>query len=291
MKKRVTFFDVFNILFLVFLCITIIYPVWNQIVLSFSDSSSTAGLGIKLWPERWSLEAYEYIFEYGNVGRAYINTIIRTVLGTIAIVVVTVLAAYPLSRDDLPFRGFFVTLFIISMYVNGGIIPRYLLNRDLGLLNTRAVLIIPVALNTSYVIIVRNFFKSISKEIEESAIMDGANPFTILTRIILPLSVPILVTIALWAAVFHWNEWFSATIYNRDASLDVLQSIVRDMLVDVDPSRMQYQVSGVGADSAQLLLANVRAATVVVSVGPIILVYPFAQRYFIEGLQLGAVKG
>ncbi|UUX35302.1 carbohydrate ABC transporter permease [Fundicoccus culcitae] len=291
MKKKITLFDILNITFLVLLCISILYPVWNQIVLSFSDSSNTGGLGISLWPEKWSTEAYSYIFNYGNVGRAYTNTIIRTILGTITIVTVTILAAYPLSRDDLPFRNFFVALFIIAMYVNGGMIPRYLLVRDLGMLDTRAALIIPVALNTSYIIILRNFFKSISSEIEESAIMDGASPFTILVRIVLPLSVPILVTIALWAAIYHWNEWFNATIYIRNSSLDVLQTLVRDMLVDVDPSRMDYQVSGTGADAAQLLLANVRAATVVVSIGPIIAVYPFAQRYFIEGLQLGAVKG
>lgn len=291
MRKKLTLFDVLNILFLVALCITIIYPVWNQIVLSFSDSSTTAGLGIQLWPEKWSTDAYEYIFAYGDVGTAYINTIIRTVLGTLAICAVTVLAAYPLSREDLPFRGLFVVLFVVSMYVNGGMIPRYLLTRDLGLLDTRWSLIIPVALNTSYVIILRNFFKGISREIEESALIDGASPFQILWRIILPLSKPILVTIALWAAVYHWNEWFHAQIYIRDSSLDVLQTLVRDMLIDVDPSRMQYQISGAGADSAQLLLANVRAATVVVSIGPIVLAYPFAQKHFIEGLQLGAVKG
>lgn len=291
MKKRITFFDILNIAFLVLLCISILYPVWNQIVLSFSDSSTTGGLGIALWPEKWSTEAYNYIFSYGNVGRAYFNTIVRTILGTITIVTVTILAAYPLSRDDLPFRNLFVILFIIAMYVNGGMIPRYLLVRDLGLLDTRAALIIPAALNTSYIIILRNFFRSISKEIEESAIMDGASPFTILVRIVLPLSVPIIVTIALWSAIYHWNEWFSATIYIRNSSLDVLQTLVRDMLVNVDPSRMDYQVSGTGADAAQLLLANVRAATVVVSIGPIIAVYPFAQRYFIDGLQLGAVKG
>lgn len=291
MKKKFGVFDIVNVIFLVILSLSVLYPVWNQIVLSFSDSSTTAGLGLKLWPEKWSFEAYEYIFDYGNVGRAYLNTIIRTVIGTIAIVSVTVLAAYPLSREDLPFRRFFVVLFVISMYVNGGMIPRYLLVRDLGLLNSMSALIIPVALNTSYVVILRNFFRGISPEIEESAVMDGATPFQVLVKILLPLSVPILATIALWAAVYHWNEWFHAQIYNREASLDVLQTLVRDMLIDVDPSRMQYQVSGVGADDAQLLLANVRAATVVISIGPIVLVYPFAQKYFIGGLQLGAVKG
>lgn len=289
-KKRGVF-DYINVILMIIIMISILYPFWNQIVLSFSSSSSTTGLGIDLWPEEWSLEAYKYIFEYGNLGRVYFNTIVRTILGTLMIVTVTVLAAYPLSREDLPFRGFFMGLFIVSMFVAGGMIPSYLLVRDLGLLDTMAALIIPTALNTFYVIIMRNFFQSISKEIEESAIIDGASPFKILLRIVLPLSKPIIATIALWAAIYHWNEWFHAQIYIRDRSLMTLQRLVRSMLIDVDPSRMDYQVSGDGADAAELLLANVRAATVMVSIGPILLVYPWAQKYFVTGLQDGAVKG
>ncbi|MGT2951201.1 sugar ABC transporter permease [Streptococcus cuniculi] len=290
LKKKITVFDICNMAFMVLLMISILYPLWNQIVLSFSEASTTSGLGISLWPRKWSTEAYEYIFSYGNVGVAYVNTIIRTVLGTLLIVTTTVLAAYPLSRDDLPFRWFFMGMFVLAMYMNGGMIPRYLLIRDLGLLDTRWALILPAAVGSSYIIILRNFFKGISKEIEESAIIDGATPFQILVRIILPLSKPILVTIALWAAVYHWNEWFAAQIYVKDKSLDVLQTIVRNMLIDVDPTKMESQVSGVGAGSAKLLLSNVRAATVMVSIGPIVAVYPFAQKYFIQGLQLGGVK-
>lgn len=289
--KKYTFFDYINILLMVILIAVIIYPVWNQVVLSFSESSTTVGLGISLWPEQWSLEAYQFIFSYGDIVRAYMNTIIRTVLGTLTIVTVTILAAYPLSRDDLPMRRFLMGLFIVAMFIAGGMIPDYLLVRNLGLLDTRWALILPRALNVSYVIIMINFFKSISKEIEESAVVDGATPFQILYKIILPLSKPIIVTISLWAAVYHWNEWFHAQVYIQDSSLDVLQTLVRDMLVSVDPARMSEQVSGIGAQAAEFNLANVRAATVVVSIGPIILAYPFAQKYFIEGIQLGAVKG
>lgn len=290
-SKKASTFDYINVFLMAIVMISILYPFWNQIVLSFSSSSATTGLGIDLWPKEFSLEAYKYIFNYGNLGRVYFNTILRTVLGTIAIVSVTVLAAYPLSRDDLPFRGFFMGMFIVSMFVSGGMIPSYLLVRDLGMLDSIAALIIPTALNTFYIIILRNFFQSISTEIEESAIIDGASPFKILYRIVLPLSKPILATIALWAAIYHWNEWFHAQIYIRDRDLMTLQRLVRSMLIDVDPSRMEYQVSGDGADAAELLLANVRAATVMVSIGPILLVYPWAQKYFITGLQDGAVKG
>lgn len=290
-SKKSTIFDYINVALMIIAMLSILYPFWNQIVLSFSSSASTTGLGIDLWPKEWSFEAYKYIFEYGDLGRVYFNTIVRTILGTIAIVAVTVLAAYPLSREDLPFRGFFMGMFIVSMFVSGGMIPSYLLVRDLGLLDTMSALIIPTALNTFYIIILRNFFQSISKEIEESAIIDGASPFKILLRIVLPLSKPILATIALWAAIYHWNEWFHAQIYIRDRNLMTLQRLVRSMLIDVNPSRMDYQVSGDGADAAELLLANVRAATVMVSIGPILLVYPWAQKYFITGLQDGAVKG
>lgn len=289
--KSYTFFDYFNIFLMVLLIIAIIYPVWNQIVLSFTDSSVSSTLGLSLWPEKWSMEAYNFVFEYGDLAKVYLNTIIRTLLGTLAIVTVTVLAAYPLSREDLPFRPLFMGLFIVAMFIAGGMVPDYLLVRNLGLLNTRWALILPRALNVSYVIIMMNFFRGISKEIEESALIDGASQFQILTKIILPLSKPIIVTIALWAAVYHWNEWFHAQVYIQDSNLDVLQTLVREMLINVDPARMSQQVSGVGAGAAQLNLANVRAATVVVSIGPIILAYPFAQRYFIEGIQAGAVKG
>ncbi|OFK58171.1 sugar ABC transporter permease [Globicatella sp. HMSC072A10] len=291
MKKKTNLFDWIIIILISFFCLTILYPVWNQIVLSFSSASEMRTLQISMWPEKWSLEAYKFIFGFGNIGRAYFNTILRTIVGTLMIVSVTVLAAYPLSRKDLPFRGFFITIFVIAMFVSGGMIPSYLLVKNLGLLNSVWALVLPNALNVTYVIIVRNFFLSISPSIEESAIMDGASPFQILLKIILPLSKPIIVTIALWAAVYHWNEWFMAQIYIQDQNLDVLQTVVRKMLMNVDASRMDTQIASTGANASELLLANVRAATVVVSIGPIVLLYPFAQKYFIQGLQLGAVKG
>lgn len=290
-RKKNTAFDYVNMFLILLFSIIILYPFWNQIVVSFTSSSASSSLGISLWPKKWSLEAYKYIFNYSDVGLAYWNTIVRTVLGTIITVAVTVLAAYPLSRKDLPFRGLFMTLFVIAMFVSGGLIPSYLLIKNIGLINTRWALILPGVLNIMYVIITRNFFTSISPEIEESATVDGASPFQILMKIVLPLSKPIIVTVALWTAVGLWNEWFAAQIYIQDKSLNVLQNLVRQMIMDVDSSNIQSQVSGVGSQSSELLLANVRAATVMVSIGPIILVYPFAQKYFIQGLQMGAVKG
>ncbi|MGM8141601.1 carbohydrate ABC transporter permease [Enterococcus italicus] len=290
-RKKNTAFDYVNMFLILLFSIIILYPFWNQIVVSFTAADASSSLGISLWPKKWSLDAYKYIFSYGNVGLAYWNTIVRTILGTLITVAVTVLAAYPLSRKDLPFKGLFMALFVIAMFVSGGMIPTYLLIKNIGLINTRWALILPGVLNIMYVIITRNFFTNISPEIEESATMDGASPFQVLMKIVLPLSKPIVVTVALWTAVGLWNEWFAAQIYVQDKSLQVLQTLVRSMIMDVDCTNLQAQVSGVGIQSSELLLANVRAATVMVSIGPIILVYPFAQKYFIQGLQLGAVKG
>ncbi|PAV31170.1 sugar ABC transporter permease [Virgibacillus profundi] len=289
-SRKFSLFDFFNITFITLFSIVVLYPFWQTLVLSFSDAEQASNLGLNLWPEQWVTSAYEFIFSYGDIGVAYLNTIFRTVVGTALIVTLTVLAAYPLSRKDLPYRNTITILFLIAMFFSGGMIPDYLLVKNLGLLDSRFALIIPTAVNVFYIIIMRNYFMTIDKGIEESAVMDGANHLTILMKIIVPLSKPVIVTIALWAAVFHWNEWFHAMIYIQDDSKVVLQTIVRDMLVDVNPSQ-EAQVSGAGMGDTQLLLSNVRAATVMVSIGPIVLVYPFAQKYFIRGIMIGSLKG
>lgn len=289
-QKKVSWFNVVNMTFIVLFSIAVLYPFWQTLVLSFTDANQASSLGLNIWPERWITDAYKYIFSYEQIGVAYFNTILRTVTGTILIVVLTVLAAYPLSKRNLPYRNTITILFLIAMFFSGGMIPDYLLIKNLGLLDNRLALILPSALNVFYVIIMRNYFMTIDKGIEESAVMDGASHFTILRKIIIPLSKPVIVTIALWAAVGHWNEWFHALIYIQDDAKTVLQMVVRDMLVDVNMSDAT-QVSGAGGSNTELLLSNVRAATVMVSIGPIILLYPFAQKYFIRGIMIGSLKG
>ncbi|MBO0600710.1 carbohydrate ABC transporter permease [Sporosarcina sp. E16_3] len=289
-RKKISWFNVVNMTFIVLFSIAVLYPFWQTIVLSFTDANQASSLGLNIWPERWITDAYVYIFSYEQIGVAYLNTIFRTVTGTILIVIFTVLAAYPLSKRNLPYRNTITILFLIAMFFSGGMIPDYLLIKNLGLLDNRLALILPSALNVFYVIIMRNYFMTIDKGIEESAVMDGANHLTILMKIIMPLSKPVIVTIALWAAIGHWNEWFHALIYIQDDTKTVLQMVVRDMLVNMNLSQ-ETQVSGAGATNSNLLLSNVRAATVMVSIGPIILVYPFAQKYFIRGIMIGSLKG
>ncbi|NYE03420.1 putative aldouronate transport system permease protein [Bacillus niacini] len=291
-RKKISLFDILNVTGFILFSIIVLYPFWQTIVLSFSDANASSSLGVHLWPDRWIMDAYEFVFSYGNIMRAYVNTIIRTVAGTILIVTFTVLAAYPLSKKELPYRNFFTIFFLIAMFFSGGMIPDYLLIKNLGLLDNSLSLILPSAVNVFFIIIMRNYFMTIDKGIEESAIIDGANYFQILTKIIIPISKPVIATVALWAAVYHWNEWFHALVYIQDDAKTVLQIVVRDMLTAMDLSSNQAaSVGGGGMSSSELLLSNVRAATVIISIGPIVLIYPFVQKYFIKGIMIGSLKG
>lgn len=291
-KNRFSLFELLLMIGFILFSIIVLYPFWQTMVLSFSDPHQVSGLGMNLWPERWIPDAYQFVFGYGSIMKAYLNTVLRTVSGTFLIVMFTMLAAYPLSKKDLPYRNTITIFFLIAMFFSGGIIPDYLLVKNLGLLDTRWALILPSAVNVFYIIIMRNYFMTIDKGIEESAVMDGANYFTILTKIILPLSKPVIATIALWAAVFHWNEWFHSMIYIQDDAKTVLQMIVREMLTAMDLSQSgdAGAIAG-GGSNENLLLSNVRAATVIISIGPIVLVYPFIQKYFIKGIMIGSLKG
>ncbi|MDQ0973657.1 putative aldouronate transport system permease protein [Neobacillus niacini] len=291
-RKKISLFDILNVTGFVLFSIIVLYPFWQTIVLSFSDANASSSLGVHLWPDRWITDAYEFVFSYGNIMKAYVNTIVRTVAGTILIVTFTILAAYPLSKKELPYRNFFTIFFLIAMFFSGGIIPDYLLIKNLGLLDNSLALILPSAVNVFFIIIMRNYFMTIDKGIEESAIIDGANYFQILTKIIIPISKPVIATVALWAAVYHWNEWFHALVYIQDDAKTVLQIVVRDMLTAMDlSSNSSTSMGGGGMSGSELLLSNVRAATVIISIGPIVLIYPFVQKYFIKGIMIGSLKG
>nr|WP_309098595.1 carbohydrate ABC transporter permease [Fredinandcohnia onubensis] len=290
-RKKISVFDILNYTGMVLLSILVLYPFWQQIVLSFSDAESASSLGMNLWPSSWATDAYEFVFSYENILVAYGNTIFRTVVGTVVILICTILAAYPLSKRDLPFRKTISSFFIVAMFFSGGMIPTYLLVKQVGLLDSLMSLILPVAVNVFNIIIMRNYFESIDIGLEESAKMDGAGYWTILTKIILPVSKPVIATIALWAAVYHWNEWFHALIYIQDDMKNVLQIVVRDMILAMDITQMNAAGGGGGSSNAELLLSNVRAATVIISIGPIVLIYPFVQKYFIQGIMVGSVKG
>ena len=284
-------FDACNYLLLAVFSITILYPYWYVLLLSLADAENASGLGLRLWNSGWSLHSYEFaLSKYGNVVRAYGNSIFRAAVGTAGGLVFTLLAAYPLSKKNLPGRSVVTIYILITMFFSGGIVPEFLLVRNLGLFNTRWAVILPRLAVGFYIIIARNFLMTIDDAYEESAFMDGANYFQVLVRIVTPLAKPLLATIALWLAVLHWNEWFQAMIYTRDESKIVLQLLVRRMIQDlffIDEAVRQFQT----AREATLPSQSVRAAITVLTIGPIVLVYPFLQRHFIKGVFAGSLKG
>ena len=283
-------FDTCNYALLLVLSLSIIYPFWNLFLTSFSRVEEVTSLGMHLWIDRWTVSSWGFVLQENDVLQAYLNTIHRVVFGTLTTLLVTFSAGYALAKRDLPGRGTITTLFIFTLWFGGGLIPTYLLIRSLGMINTRWVLIIPVALNVYYIVIARNFMMTIDESLEDSAIIDGAGYWTILFRIVLPVSKPVLATIALWAAVSHWNAWFDALIYINDADKRVLQMLVRDMIQLVTFDELLDYVEDLPVKE-HIPPQSVRAVTILITIGPIVMVYPFIQKYFVKGVMLGSLKG
>lgn len=286
-KIAETIFDILNYSFMVFLAFIMIYPFWELLVVSFSPAEEASRIGLKLIPRGFTLEAYKRLFQSKMIGYGYYNTIMRTVIGTSMSVVLCFTMAYPLSKKDLPLRNIITVFLVIPMFFTGGLVPDFLLINSLGLYDTLWALILPILISTYNVLIMRNFIMSIPESLEESALVDGANFFTILFRIIIPLSKPILATIALWVAVRHWNAWFDAHIYTRSNKRVVLQLILRRVIIEHDNAEITDTLQG----DEGVITKTMEAATVLVAIGPIIAVYPFLQKYFVKGVMIGSVKG
>lgn len=285
-------FDILNYTVLFIIALAMIYPFWDTIIKSFADSTETVSLGFRLWNDSWSLTSYKYILGDGRILTAYQNTIIRTIVTTVLMMCTTMLAAYPLSKKDLPGRNIFTIYFLITMFFSGGLIPSYLLMKSLGLLNSLAVLILPSAFSVYNMIIVRNYLMSLDNALEEAAFIEGAGYFTVLTKIMVPLSKPVLATIALWAAVGSWNAWFDAMIYNREGRLMVLQQFLRTLVADTQSAADAQSLRAFNQLNEQkIVTTSVQSAAIMLTIGPIILVYPFVQKHFVKGIMIGSLKG
>jgi putative aldouronate transport system permease protein len=284
-------FDVLNASFLALFALSVIYPFWTVILASFSTEKEALAMGLRIWIREWTLSSYKFaLSRYGNVGRAYLNSIFRTVIGTSLAVLVTILGAFPLSKRDLPGRNAVTVYILITMFFSGGLIPGYLLIRSLGLIDNRWVLVIPGLAGGFNIIIMRNFFMTIDKSFEESAFMDGANYLQILTRIIMPLTKPVIATVALWTAVGHWNAWFDALIYINSEKKLVLQLLLRRLIQDMTvsvPAMNEFML----VEHTRIPTEGVKAAIVILTIGPIVALYPFLQKYFIKGVFMGSLKG
>jgi len=280
--------------FFILFALTFLYPFWYTIILSFSGIDEALSLGLHLFLDRWRTEAYEFIFSSKLLGHGYVNSIAKTAVGASLTVVVTLMAAYPLSKKNLPGRNAITIYILITMFFSGGLIPTYLLIRAMGLLDRFVVLILPTLAAGFSIIIVRNFLMTIDPAYEESAFIDGANYMQILFRIMVPLSKPVMAVIFLWSAVAHWNAWFDWLVYMRSDSKIVLQMILRRLLMkqmQILAAIMEFGSAGDLEQLSELPSEAVKAATTLITIGPIILLYPFLQRYFIKGIFIGSLKG
>ncbi|MBO9607072.1 MAG: carbohydrate ABC transporter permease [Paenibacillaceae bacterium] len=286
---RMTFpekiFQVFLVLFLIIMCITMTYPFLHQITLSVSAGAPK--LGVSLIPNDFSTGSYTELFKTKEIWTALGNSVFRTVVGTILMLAVMSAAAYALSKKGLPHRKFYMSLIIVTMFFSGGLLPSYMLIQNIGLFNTHWALIIPSLINTFWLIIMRNFFMELSEEIEESARMDGANDLRIFAQIVLPVSKPIIATITLFCAVMHWNAWFDALMYAQKQSLLVLQIYLRRLIISQDESMIATAMMSTVAPPKESL----KAAVLVFTTLPIVAVYPFLQKHFAKGILMGSVKG
>lgn len=281
--------DGLNLTALLVVSVVALYPFVYVLGLSLATPTALARADWWLWPSETSWVSYELVLADARVRSGFLNTVLRTILGTAATLAMTALLAYPLSRPRLPWRRALVFYLLFTMLFSGGLVPRYLLVRGLGLIDTMAALILPLMLTAFNVFILRGFFQQIPDDYEEAARLDGAGDLSILWRIFIPLSKPALVTIGLWTGVAHWNYWLDALIYITSEERQVLQVVIQSLVIENNLMEMQFGVSGI--ERHRVAPDGLKSAAVVVSVLPIVLIYPFVQRYFLKGIQLGGIKG
>ncbi|AYB46992.1 carbohydrate ABC transporter permease [Paenibacillus lautus] len=279
-------FDTINIILLVTFTIIIVVPLWNVVVSSFSSGRSLAEGGFIFWPTEFSLENYQAVFRDANIWNAFFISVAKTVIGVITHVFFCAMVGYGLSKKYVRGRKFYVAMGVVTMFFSGGMIPTYLLIKDLGLLNSFWVYIIPALLSFYDVIILMNFFRNVPDSLEESAKIDGGGDWRIFLSIFIPLSMPAMATIALFNGVGQWNDFMTTKLYITDQSLYPLQMMLYEIIVQSQTQSMQ----NIGSVAIQTTTKGVQLATIVVTTLPIVVMYPILQRYFISGMMLGAVK-
>ena len=268
----------------------VLIPLIFVLAASFSDPDLVIRGKVLLLPKGFTTKAYVMVFENEDIWRGFINSCFYTAAGTAISVVLTILAAYPLSRKNFAGRGIFMMLILFTMYFSGGMIPTYLLVKNLGMYNTVWALLIPAALSTYNLIVARTFFEnSIPSELYEAGTLDGCNNLQMLLQIVLPLSKAILAVLVLYYAVDIWNAYFDALIYIRDADMHPLQIVLRNILLLGQPEQMGTNDAGM-AEKIKMAEA-VKYSAIVVSSIPMLIIYPFVQKYFVRGVMIGAVKG
>lgn len=276
--------------FLLLLSLCTLYPFWHVLMYALSDPKQSMGGGVFLLPKGFSFASFQMLLDSKGIYTAYWNSIVRLVAGTLINIVFTMMLAYPLSLRRFLGRNVITLMVFFTMLFSGGMIPTYLLVKQLGLLDSIWALIIPGAISAWNLLIMKNYFQSLPPELEESASIDGATPFRVLFSVVLPVSMPVLAAIALFYGVAHWNSYFDAILYINSQSNQVLQVFLRTML---NGSSLQ-QVQGAANFATNIGLVteeSVKMATVISSVLPMLMIYPFLQKYYVKGVLIGSVKG
>jgi len=269
----------------------ILMPLINVVANSFSSQDAVAFGWVTFWPVNFTVRGYEAVFDYKGIWTAYGNTFFYAVVGTALNLAMTMICAYPLARKSLPGHGFITGLFMFTMFFGGGTIPNYLLVRSLGMIDTRTAMIIPGALSVYNMIIARTFINNIPSELEEAAKIDGCSDFKYFFNMVLPLSGTVMAVLALYYAVGHWNDYFTAFLYLKDQSKMPLQIILRAILI-----KNSFNAENLSSTAEELLYNQslqdlLKYCFIVVSTVPILVLYPFVKKYFVKGVMIGAVKG
>lgn len=293
MKYSDRIFDTCNLIIMCFLLVIFTWPLWFVLIASFSDPNAVYSGKVLLLPKGFNVNAYVNTMKYKLLWTGYGNTLLYTVLGTLINLFMTVCAAYPLSRKEFPLRKVLLYFLLFTMYFGGGLIPTYLVVKNLHMVNTRWAMLIPGACSVYNVLITRSYFKnSIPESLFEAARIDGANSYQQLMRIVLPLSKPILAVIGLYYGVGHWNAYYNALIYLQDVELLPLQSALRDILLA--SKIMSDGLAGVltdqGAAERMQLIQTMRYSSIIIGTLPVLLVYPFVQKFFVKGVMIGSIK-
>ncbi len=280
-------FDYLNLAFLILFSFVTLYPFWNVLTISLTPYEIAVHSPIVLFPTEISWEGYKYVFSSDSLLKGLIVSLGVTVGVTIYQFAITSIAAYALTKKDLPGRNAVLMFILFTMFFNGGLIPYYLLIKSLGLIDSWLVLILPAAINTFNLIVIKTYFQGLPAEIEESALMDGAGYFRIYLQIILPVSLPIVATICLFISVAAWNEWFNAMLFLNSREKWPLSLILRDIIVQ---SNTDIGNQASVHNKTALLSETIKMSVIMISILPIMLVYPFIQKYFVKGVMIGAVK-
>lgn len=297
-SKTDRIFNAFNLLFMILVLLIVVFPMYFVIIASVSDPSAVATGKVILYPVGFSMESYQNVFKNNSIWMGYLNSIINTVLGTTYNLLLTIPAAYVLSKKNLLGHTVISWFFFITMYFSGGLIPTYLLYKDLGLMNSRWALILGAGVSCHNLIIARQFFSSnIPESLYESARIDGATEYRMFFQIALPLSKAIVSVLVLYYAVGHWNEYFKALIYMTDSQLFPLQLVLRKLLLQEENALSNIEMNSMSLEDIvyeqkrAYMAYSMKFAMIFISSAPLLIAYPFVQKYFVKGVMIGSVKG